>query len=148
MPRDYRVNRTRILEAMPGSRVELAKATGIEDSTVVRWLRVLRAERGCHIRRWERCVGRGSLIPVYASGPGEDAPNPGPEGQAVYSKRYRESIRGTERWDRVLASKRANWHADQAAAGARRDPIMEGLFGRRPTATGEPHDGEFASHER
>jgi hypothetical protein len=84
--------RDKFIAALPATRQEIAKSTGISDPTITKWIGVLRAEQNIHIARWRRAKSMGSMQPVYVLGPGVDAPKLAPrtpkESQARYHKKH------------------------------------------------------------
>lgn len=123
-------HRQRVADALPGTRLEIAaRLPDLADSTVRRWLRIMRADNECHIKGWRRSTGtRGAFKAVYAMGPGKDAAKIKPEGTAVYSRRYRKNTKHGEAGDRRRAYGEAVYFSKKAEK--RGDPLVNALFGR------------------
>lgn len=129
-----------VLAAMPGSRSEIAAATSMSRGSAGKWIDQLHDEGKCHIGAWKR-PEKGPRMPVYFAGEGKDKScTLKVFTEAEKSKRFRKKARADGRWEERNAVLRARYAAD--AAPRRRDPIMDALFGRRPTASREPHDGD------
>lgn len=61
-----------ISKHLPGTKTEIAKATGFSREGIHTAVEKMRAEGLLHIERWKRSH-RGAISPVYAAGPGVDA---------------------------------------------------------------------------
>lgn len=133
--------------AMPGTFGELVGKTGLSQSTIKKWLAVIRADGASHIGKWIRTEGRGgSFRPVHVLGPGRDARcNLKRMDGAECSRRYRKALakaskEGDPRLDRRRAVASAKWFARKAAKGKSVDPLVAALFGTRvkPQETENP----------
>lgn len=126
MPRDYHRARADILEAMPGTVLDLANRSGYARGTVKRWIAELRqggvAERGAHIGGWLEQEGRGAVaVAVWHAGPGEHAPRQ-PKGNASSATKYAKAV--AAHGLPLLAARAANqYHVRQRRAG-RVDPLL------------------------
>jgi hypothetical protein len=97
-----------IIGAMPATRAEIQQATGIPHGTVKNRLRALHEAGKCHIIGWGLGAS-GALPPIYAAGPGEDAPYPArsiKEKRAGQKARYVERLQATGEWDAQLEQRR------------------------------------------
>jgi hypothetical protein len=104
-----------ILAAMPGMRAELQRRTGLARATVARQVSERHAAGDCHIDRWAD-LGHGPFYPVYAAGPGPDAPLPPPriaQDKSVIQKRWKDHAKTTGAWDQVKAQRRARTRKKQ-----------------------------------
>ena len=126
-----RCYRAKVEAAMPGTTVEIAERAGVERSTTVRWMLVMRKEGACHISGWVRTVGTGGPIKaIYALGPGIDAPcRLKRQGDAVYSKRYRAKVVTDDDAAEVYRAKKSARHWSKKARTVG-DPMVNLLFGR------------------
>lgn len=121
-----------VIDAMPGTTMEIAEAAGVQQGTVVRWVRIMRAAGECHISKWVRTIG-GPIKAIYAHGPGQDAKC---KLRALtdreYSRRYRRKAKEEGRYEFIQAKKRADYYSKKAAKLGTSDPLMAALFGRTP----------------
>lgn len=62
-----------IISALPGSKKELIERTGILPRSMYNVLKRLHDRREIHIKRWERSISRGPIIPIYDAGDECDA---------------------------------------------------------------------------
>lgn len=124
--------RLRVLEALPGTYAEIIERAHACRGTVENWLRVLRAEGQAHIGSWKRTEGRGGKYqPVFVAGPGQDAKcNLKRLPSETYQRRYKKRALEDGRYDQALARKRAQYHAERAAAGKKSDFITDALCRR------------------
>lgn len=113
--------------------------TGLGRTTIWRHLKDLHEAGECHISGWQRVDNGGPPMPIYKAGPGKDKPcTLKPYTEAQKSRRYRRKARKNGSWEDRLSKQRARHHADKPA---RRDPIVEALFGpKRATNQGSDHD--------
>lgn len=102
-----------VAAALPGTIHEIAKKSGLAESTIRRWLRELRENNAAHISRWNR--QNGLPTPFYAAGPGKDRPAPKARTSAQYSKKWR-AARRKERIEREEARAEADEFVRQAAS--------------------------------
>lgn len=104
----------------PMRRATIAKAIGVAIGNTWKVTDTLHARQEIHIQRWER-PRSGPWSPVFAAGPGLDAPKPGKMSAEEVQRRYRERMRAERpeeyrlRWARQNA-KRRKPRADVAAA--------------------------------
>jgi hypothetical protein len=92
----------------PMSAAELTQRLGKNRSTINSSINLTRERFGSkmiRVKEWERSLGRkGSFIPIYALGPGPDAPPPAPlspkERCARYRERHRTLLRQRQRVQR------------------------------------------------
>lgn len=64
-----------IERALPGTMGQLVEKSGMSIALVRKWVRVMRADGGCHVGAWERTQGgRGEygIAQVFVAGPGAD----------------------------------------------------------------------------
>ncbi|MBV8660375.1 MAG: helix-turn-helix domain-containing protein, partial [Burkholderiales bacterium] len=66
--------KSQIIAAMPGSVPEIMAKSGMNESTVKRWIRIMRAAGESHIGSWKRSNGSGGFQSVHVLGAGQDAP--------------------------------------------------------------------------
>lgn len=130
MPRDYRLARGHILEAMPGTVPELVKKSGYVRHTVNRWLAGLRegtpAARAAHIGDWIVPEGRGPVVAVWHAGPGR------------HKRRPVRNTSNAERWKKAKAkhglpklnAKWLNQHYARQRRKGRTDPLLGALFAK------------------
>jgi hypothetical protein len=124
-----------VIDAMPGTTLEITEAAGVQQGTVVRWVRIMRAAGECHISGWIRSpAGEGGPIKaIYALGAGEDAKC---KLRALtnkdYSRRYRRKAKEEGRYEFIQAKKRADYYSKKAARLGTSGPLMAALFGRTP----------------
>lgn len=69
-------NRQPVLDAMPGTRAELGRRTGLSKSTLFSVVQMLSDERKTHISHYMTPKNGGCMVPVYVAGPGLDAEQP------------------------------------------------------------------------
>lgn len=101
-----------LLAAMPGTHEHLRTALGIGKDTLRLTLNALKSEGRCHIGAWEKrgnAVRGAKMLEVFHAGPGKDAPR---AGGAAKSKQPK-----PEQVEKVVIR------------AARRDPLVEALFG-------------------
>ena len=83
------------LQERPRTRVELQELTGLCNSTITRWVRLLRKSKGSlkpgviYVESWKRVGDRGNWSEVFAVGTYCDAPKPKALESAEYAKRWR-----------------------------------------------------------
>lgn len=131
-----------VIDAMPGTTMEISAAAGVLPGTVVRWVRIMRAAGECHISGWVRSPsGEGGPIKaVYAHGPGKDAKcNLRALTDKEYSRRFRRKAREEGRMEFIQAKKRAIYYSNKAAKLGTSDPLMAALFGRTPAPSRAAH---------
>lgn len=114
----------RILAALPGTRPEIGQRTGLVKSAVFCRLRDLHAAGQVHIAGWVPAERGGPAAPVYAAGPGLDAPQPAPTGNAWRQRRLRSGERIV--FARTHTGRRIRVH-----------PLMVRLYGMRATRGGD-----------
>ncbi len=130
-PRDHQT--AAILAALPGTIPEIMAKTNMTRWMARNRLREMHKDGKIKVGAWRRASTNGNPMPVFHKGPGKDKPCTLPRMTvAEMSRRYRESIAGTEQHDAMNARKRANYHADKAAQVG--DPLVLALFGRRAPA--------------
>jgi hypothetical protein len=124
--------------AMPGSARDLQDKVPIHPRTISRIIMTLRREgatddpkinSACHIIKWKRSANGGAFQPVYALGPGRDAPcllKPLTEKQV--RQRYLARIKGTEKMEQIQARQRTRLQVMKMAK--RGDPLVNAFFGR------------------
>lgn len=118
-----------ILGALPGTRDDIERKLlakhKLGRATIYRWAARLHAGGEIHISGWRRSV-KGSPVPIYAAGAGDDARcRIKPFTEAQKSRRYRGRLKESGEWDAVCSLRRAR---ARAASGVR-DPLLAGLFG-------------------
>lgn len=104
-----------LLAAMPGTRREIEKSTGLAKTTVFRRAAQLHTAGWCHISGWRGDGHGGRYQPVFKAGQGKDRvctlqPLP-PE---VTQLRFREKARKSGAWADRAARIRARYYADKA----------------------------------
>lgn len=121
-------------EALPGTYGELIERTGLAESTVKRWIKVMRAEGKVFISAWRRCIGNpghgGQFMPRFAVGENrKDRPCPFKASTSTEtSTRHREKAKKTGEWAHMLARSNARKWARKAQQHG--DPLVNALFGR------------------
>lgn len=107
-------SRANVLAALPGTLGEISARAGVEKSTVIRWLRIMRDAKEIHVSSWKRSEAQGPIMRVYSLGAGKDAQRLRRLPDTTYSRRWRE----THVEERELYNQRRNaraW-ADKARA--------------------------------
>lgn len=126
-------NRQLVLDAMPGSKSEIAAKTGLSKGVVGRWVDELHSEGKCRIWKWRRPEAvRGPHMPIYKAGEGEDKPkNIEYLTEAEKSVRYREKQARLARQEEVHRdrSQRRVLVTKAKQLGMRRDPMIAALHG-------------------
>lgn len=113
---------------LPGTPTAVLRKTGLGRTTIWRHITALHEQGECFISGWQRCEYGGPATPIYSPGPGKDKPcTLKPLTEAQKSRRYRRKARKNGTWEDRLKQQRARHHATKPA---RRDPIIEALFGR------------------
>lgn len=80
--------RDKVLAALPGTRSQLERKSGVSEATVGKWLSILRKEGAIHIGGWRRSY-RGAKQPIFVLGAGEDKKPPKTLTQAQSDARFR-----------------------------------------------------------
>lgn len=127
-------------QALPGNYSELRQRSGLAESTVKRWIKLMHAEGAVHISGWQRCTGNsghgGRFMPVFTAGAGKDKPCLLKRlTSAETSTAWRKRERAAGRWHEVL--ERCNsmkWAKKARTRGHSFEPLAA-LFGRRPAPT-------------
>lgn len=87
----------------PRTAEEMGVEMCLSTSRARNYLRALRAEKKIHIKEWRHPGGRGDLAPVYWYGGRPDAPKP----QETRAQRYAKDKADPEKYERILAKRRA-----------------------------------------
>lgn len=85
-------HRDKVLAALPGTRAQIARKSGVSTASVGTWLAVLKAEGIAHIARW-RTPRIGQRLPIYhaCEAPGKpDVPRPAALTDQEYQRRFNE----------------------------------------------------------
>ncbi len=111
--------KAQVKAALPGTLCDIVEKSGVQATTVVRWLKIMHTghPREIYVSGWERTKGKGGPIKrVYSVGNQEDVKcRLKAQNQATYSARYRKKIRDTEQADLTKAKARAERWAKKAA---------------------------------
>lgn len=62
--------RQHVLDAMPGTRSQIASKVSMAPRTLTGLLKSLRESGACHVSGWQRSDGSGNFQPLYVAGPG------------------------------------------------------------------------------
>lgn len=65
--------RATIKAALPGTKGQIVKKTGLSMATSIKWVDRLHKDGEIHIARWKAHPRAGPAMPVYVAGPGVDA---------------------------------------------------------------------------
>jgi len=125
----HRVNRAKVLAALPGSNAEVRAKTGLGLATVHRWLEDLLARQEIHLHHKEVSPHGGPLISVFHPGPapaGFKPKLPRLPTDRQRSAAYRKRLRQTGDWEDVKAKRRAEYHANKKP---KRDALTAAFFG-------------------
>jgi len=109
-------HREKVFNALPGTRAQIARKSGVSTASVGAWLAVFKAEGIAHIARW-RVPRIGQRIPIYQAceAPGKpDMPRPAPFTGSESQKRFEERNPGR------LAEIRAAYEQRQREVMAKR----------------------------
>lgn len=125
--------RSLVEAALPGTYGELIERTGLAESTVKRWIKIMRAEGLVSITAWRRCIGNaghgGRYMPRFAVCSRPDVPCPFVRLTSTESSTmHRDRLKKSGEW----AHKLATWNARKWARKAQQqgDPLVNALFGR------------------
>lgn len=122
--------RQHVLDAMPGTRSQIASKVSMAPRTLTGLLKSLRESGACHVSGWQRSDGSGNFQPLYVAGPGENVPcKLKPYTDAQVGHRYWKSIKKDERGERRKARDAARYYAKKAAKNG--DVLVNALFGRK-----------------
>lgn len=107
--------KAQVAAALPGTVPEVIIRCGLTESTVKRWIRLMREAGECHIGSWKRSTGSGAFQSVHMLGPGKDARcRLKARTGAQYSVKYRENMKKDGRIDLSSARRSARYWADKA----------------------------------
>lgn len=112
------VDRNAILAALPATRGEIMRKTGVLERSVTRHLDALKADDKCFIGGWKD-IRRGPLHAIYYPGKGKDMPMPSRVPRLSFTEnalRYRTKARKTGAWDRQLQKRRERHAAKRQRA--------------------------------
>lgn len=111
--------KAQVVAAMPGTVPEIVVRSGMTESTVKRWICIMRAAGESHIGSWKRSVGPGQFQSIHVLGPGDDAAcKLRPFTVAECSKRARRAGRINGNADAIQARRSAKYYAKKAASAA------------------------------
>lgn len=125
-----------ILAAMPATSAKIREKTGLEESTISKRIKEMRAvvnARGwqqlCFIRSYKRTLGgRGPFLPVYDRGPGRDQPcKIEPLTRKEKTARWRRKLLRDGRKDELDERHRERQRARKRETTG--DPLLNALFG-------------------
>ena len=125
--------RASVLAAMPGTQAEIRTRTGISQAAVSRWCNTLVDDGDAHIPKWLPPEHLGAWSPHYEPGPGVNVERPGGKSARELSRISRRQRRKSGDWEDVKARERGRYWAKKPA---RRDPLVEALFGPYPAMAG------------
>lgn len=109
--------KAQVIAAMPGTVPEIIAASGMNESTVKRWIRLMRAAGESHIGSWKRSNHQGAFQSVHVIGQGDDAPcRLKPWTMAQCCKRSRRNAKADGRAEFTQARRSAKYYAKKAAA--------------------------------
>lgn len=108
--------KAQVVAAMPGTVPEIMARSGMTETTVKRWIRILRAAGESHIAKWKRSIGSGAFQSVHVLGAGQDARcYLQPYTTAQLSKRSRRAGKVDGRAEATQARRSAKYYAKKAA---------------------------------
>ena len=108
--------KSHVIAAMPGTVPEITARSGLTESTVKRWIFIMRAAGESHIGSWKRSEGPGGFQSIHVAGPGADAVCKLKRRTcAQYSKRSRKAAKADGRMEIAQARRSAKYYANKAA---------------------------------
>ena len=117
-----------VLGAMPGTKADIVTKSGVSQAAVLRWIRLLHAERKIYIASWKPHPRAGAAMAVYAVGDLPDAPCTLPHlTKRQIRLRFEAKARKDGRYDAMKARWRSKYWIRKA--GAMGDPLVAALFG-------------------
>ena len=117
-----------VLGAMPGTKADIVNKSGVSQAAVLRWVRLLHAERKIFIASWKPHPRAGAAMAVYAVGNLPDAPC---TLQRLTKRQIRLLFEAKAKKDGRYDSMKARWRSKYwiRKAGAVGDPLVAALFG-------------------
>ncbi|OEZ50321.1 hypothetical protein JAB1_14360 [Janthinobacterium sp. MP5059B] len=117
-----------VLGAMPGTKADIVTKSGVSQAAVLRWVRLLHADRKIHIAGWRPHPRAGAAMAVYAVGNLPDAPC---KLQHLSKRQIRLRFEAKAKKDGRYDSMKARWRSKYwiRKAGAVGDPLVVALFG-------------------
>ena len=117
-----------VLGAMPGTKADIVIKSGVSQATVLRWIRLLHADRKIYIASWKPHPRAGAAMAVYAVGDLPDAPCKLLHlSKRQIRLRFEAKAKQDGRWDSMKARWRSKYWIRKA--GAVGDPLVAALFG-------------------
>ena len=117
-----------VLGAMPGTKADIVTKSGVSQAAVLRWIRLLHAERKIYIASWKPHPRAGAAMAEYAVGNLPDAPC---TLQRLTKRQIRLRFEAKAKQDGRWDSMKARWRSKYwiRKAGAVGDPLVAALFG-------------------
>ena len=117
-----------VLGAMPGTKADIVIKSGVSQAAVLRWVRLLHAERRIYIASWKPHPRAGAAMAVYAVGNLPDVPCILPR---LTKRQIRLRFEAKAKKDGRYDSMKARWRNKYwiRKAGALGDPLVAALFG-------------------
>ena len=126
-----------VLGAMPGTKADIVIKSGVSQAAVLRWIRLLHAERKIYIAAWKPHPRAGAAMAVYAVGNLPDAPC---KLQHLSKRQIRLRFEAKAKKDGRYDSMKARWRSKYwiRKAGAVGDPLVTALFGAARSQEARP----------
>ena len=117
-----------VLGAMPGTKADIVTKSGVSQAAVLRWIRLLHAERKIYIASWKPHPRAGAAMAEYAVGNLPDAPC---TLQRLTKRQIRLRFEAKAKQDGRWDSMKARWRSKYwiRKAGAVGDPLVAALYG-------------------
>ena len=134
---------------MPGTKAHLVARSGVSQSAVLRWVRLMHEAGEIYIAGWERHPRAGAPMAVYAIGRKPDAEcKLKTLTKRQIRLRFEAKAKKDGRYDSMQARWRARYWTRKAAAVG--DPMVAALFGAAPGdhGAGEASAGEPPSRPK
>lgn len=117
-----------VLGAMPGTKADIVIKSGVSQAAVLRWIRLLHADRKIYIADWKPHPRAGAAMAVYAVGDLPDAPCKLKHlTKRQIRLRFEAKAKQDGRWDSMKARWRSKYWIRKARAVG--DPLVAALFG-------------------
>lgn len=126
-----------VLGAMPGSKADIVIKSGVSQAAVLRWIRLLHADRKIYIASWKPHPRAGAAMAVYAVGDLPDAPC---TLQHLTKRQIRLRFETKAKKDGRYDSMKARWRSKYwiRKASAVGDPLVAALFGAARVQEAQP----------
>ena len=126
-----------VVGAMPGTKANIVIKSGVSQAAVLRWIRLLHAERKIYIASWKPHPRAGAAMAVYAVGDLPDVPCKLPH---LTKRQIRQRFEAKAKKDGRYDSMKARWRSKYwiRKAGAVGDPLVAALFGAARAQEAKP----------